>query len=71
MLFRSTDEEENKVTNFAKQAGMDWLVGMGSNTANAYGVRGIPHAFIVKAGKIVWEGHPMSGLEEKLAELTK
>ena len=50
---------------------MDWLVGTESNTANAYGVNGIPHAFIVKDGKIVWEGHPMNGLEQKLAELTK
>ena len=50
---------------------MDWLVGTGSESANDYRVRGIPHAFIVKEGKVIWQGHPMDGLEEKLAELTK
>lgn len=24
----------------------------------AYNVRGIPHAFIVKGGKVIWHGHP-------------
>ena len=66
-----TDEDENTVKNFNKTMGMDWLVGMGSPTGRVYGVRGIPHAFIVKDGKIAWEGHPMDGLEQKLAEMTK
>lgn len=66
-----TDEPKNKVESFAQQAGMDWLVGMGSPTGRVYGVSGIPHAFIIKDGKIAWEGHPMGGLEQKLAEMTK
>ncbi len=66
-----TNEDYNTVTKFNESFKMDWLVGTESNTANAYGVNGIPHAFIVKDGKIVWEGHPMNGLEQKLAELTK
>jgi len=33
-------------------------------------VEGIPHAFIVgKDGKIAWHGHPMNGLDRKLAEM--
>lgn len=66
-----TNEDENTVKNFNKTMGMDWLVGTGSNTANEYGVRGIPHAFIIKDGKIIWEDHPMNGLDKKLDELTK
>ena len=66
-----TNEDENTVKNFNKTMGMDWLVGTGSNTASEYGVRGIPHAFIIKDGKIIWEDHPMNGLDKKLAELTK
>lgn len=66
-----TDEDINTVTKFNAKAGMDWLVGTGSNASRAYGVSGIPHAFIVQNGKIVWNGHPMGGLEEKLKELTK
>jgi len=33
-------------------------------------VEGIPHAFVVgKDGKIAWHGHPMNGLDRKLAEM--
>ncbi len=66
-----TNEDKDTVTKFNVKAGMDWLVGIGSNSASDYGVNGIPHAFIVKEGKVIWQGHPMAGLEEKLAELTK
>lgn len=66
-----TNEDKATVENFNKKAGMDWLVGTGSNSANEYGVRGIPHAFIVQNEKIIWAGHPMAGLNEKLEELTK
>lgn len=37
---------------------------------DAFGVRGIPHAFIVgKDGNIVWHGHPMAGMDEVLEEV--
>jgi hypothetical protein len=26
---------------------------------SGFGVNGIPHAFIIKEGKILWHGHPM------------
>jgi len=36
----------------------------------AFGIEGIPHAFIVdKAGRIVWHGHPMNNLEKSLEEI--
>lgn len=66
-----TNEDINTVKNFNTKAGMDWLVGTGSNTSYEYGVNGIPHAFIIQNGKVIWEGHPMGGLEEKLKQLTK
>ncbi|MEY4272439.1 MAG: hypothetical protein RL250_1305 [Verrucomicrobiota bacterium] len=33
------------------------------------GVNGIPHAFIVKEGKLVWQGHPMEMSEEMLGDI--
>lgn len=66
-----TNEDIAAVQKFNTKAGMDWLVGTGSKTANEYGVEGIPHAFIIQKGKITWHGHPMGGLEEKLKELIK
>lgn len=33
------------------------------------GVNGIPHAFIVKEGKLAWQGHPMEMTEEMLGDI--
>ena len=55
-----TDEPRDGVEPFAKQMGMTYAVGGGTNVGAAYGVEGIPTAFLVDtAGKVVWEGHPM------------
>ena len=59
-----TDESKDKVTQFMDSDAamrMPYPVACGSSSSSAYGVRGIPHAFVVgKDGKIVWRGHPMS-----------
>jgi hypothetical protein len=39
----------------------DWL--------EAAGVNGIPHAFVVKDGKLAWQGHPMQITEEMLGDI--
>lgn len=37
---------------------------------DAFGVEGVPHAFLVdKEGRIVWEGHPLNGLEKAVTAL--
>ncbi|MCG8409613.1 MAG: TlpA family protein disulfide reductase [Phycisphaerales bacterium] len=62
-----SDEKVSKVRPFVEKKGsqMDYVVAVddGRQTARAYlqafGVRGIPHAFIVgKSGKILWHGNP-------------
>lgn len=42
-----------------------------TNTAwmKAAGQSGIPCAFVIKDGKIAWIGHPMDGMDKKVAEL--
>ena len=42
-----------------------------STFARAVGVRGIPAAYAVKGGKVIWQGHPQSLTVEKLRELAK
>ena len=42
---------------------------MGENWMEAAGQEGIPAAFLVQKGKIVWIGHPMAGLKEALEEV--
>lgn len=73
-----SDEETPTVKKFVHQMGdkMDYAVAIddgGKTTAGymgAFGISGIPHAFVVdKQGRIVWVGHPMDQLEETLAEL--
>jgi len=44
-----------------KQTNKDWMRAAGQN--------GIPTAFLVKNGKVEWIGHPMSGMDLKIAEL--
>jgi thiol-disulfide isomerase/thioredoxin len=71
-------EEAGDVKPFVKKMGdkMDYAVAVdddGKTSAGymeAYGINGIPHAFVVdKAGNVVWQGHPMDGLEETLADI--
>ena len=67
-----TDEDRKTVEPFAREMKMDYAVGGGSKTSGAYGVRGIPRAFIVDpSGTVAWEGHPMAGLDRALEEQLK
>lgn len=64
-----TNETKEKVEPFVKEMKMDYAVGGGSQTAGAYGVKGIPTAFVVDAaGVVAWAGHPMDPEFEKAIE---
>ena len=71
-----TDEPLRTVEPFVKKMGekMDYIVAIDDAKATSreymgrYGVGGIPHAFVVKDGTVVWHGHPMSGLDEAIEE---
>lgn len=64
-----SDEPREKVEPFAQQLGMTYAVGGGSPSGEAYGVKGIPTAFVVDTtGTVIWEGHPMSALMEQAIE---
>jgi len=67
-----SDEAPGTVERFVERMGsrMDYTVAADADGATsfaymtAFGVRGIPHAFVVdKESRIVWHGHPMGGLE--------
>lgn len=73
-----SDEEPATVKKFVTKMGdkMDYTVAVDNDqkTAGAYmkafGINGIPHAFIVnKEGTIVWNGHPMDNLDKTLEEI--
>jgi len=59
VIMSLTKEPKAKVEPFAKEMGMVYAIGCGSPTGQAYGVRGIPHAFVIDIeGRVVWHGHP-------------
>jgi len=69
-----TNEGKDKVDPFLKKLPMNFSVGMDTRgtTQSTYmkGRDGIPQAFLIdKKGLVVWEGHPMDGLDAVLAEV--
>jgi thiol-disulfide isomerase/thioredoxin len=67
-----SDETSAKVKPFVDGLGaqMDYVVALDKNKETdkaymqAFGVQGIPHAFVVdKKGNLVWHGHPLFGLD--------
>jgi thiol-disulfide isomerase/thioredoxin len=59
VLLSLTDQSRSHVEEFMAKTTMNYTVGVGSRTANDYGVRGIPQAFIIgRDGKVAWAGHP-------------
>ncbi len=73
-----SDEDAATVKPFVEKMGdkMDYTVALdkGKKTSAAYmeafGIGGIPHAFVVdKGGRIIWQGHPMAELEETLQKV--
>lgn len=69
-----TDEDSSTVSKFVKDVPIDYPVAFDSNGkfAKPFGIRGIPHAMILdKAGKVVWEGHPMSLPESQIEAVLK
>lgn len=56
-----TDQDRETVEEFQKKAKapIEYMIGLGSNLFEIYGVTGIPHAFLVgRDGKLRWHGHP-------------
>lgn len=73
-----SDEDVPTVRRFVERMGekMDYVVAVdkdnrtGQAYMGAFGIDGIPHAFVVdKEGRIVWHGHPMDRLDKVLEEL--
>jgi len=74
-----SDEELSTVESFVTRMGskMNYAVAIdeGRSTSKGYmgkyGVNGIPHAFVVKDGTVVWHGHPMNKLEAAIDDALK
>lgn len=78
-VWEQGQDKEAVVTKFVTKMGdkMDYHVAMDTeggfmadNWMKAADQNGIPAAFLVQNGKILWIGHPMGGLEETLKEVS-
>lgn len=78
VLIGISNEKVPTVRKFVEKMGekMDYVVAVddadktSQGYMKAFGIRGIPHAFIVdKQSRIVWHGHPMAELEKTLEDL--
>lgn len=72
VLVALSSEPESKVKSFIKDNKATYITGSGAGTTlSAYGVRGIPHVFLIDPkGKVAWAGHP-SVAEPPLRKLLK
>ena len=73
-----SDEELATVESFVKKMGdkMAYTVAIDAGATSKgymtkYGINGIPHAFVVKDGTVVWNGHPMDKLEAAIDDALK
>lgn len=66
-------KKDDFLRNFVKEKGVTYSIGV-SRTPDLIkkmqdmGVRGIPHAFVIREGKILWHGGPTALTPEKLIE---
>jgi thiol-disulfide isomerase/thioredoxin len=59
VILSLTDQSRSHVEEFVGKRQMKYTIGVKSETGDAYGVSGIPHAFVVgRDGKLLWHGHP-------------
>lgn len=75
-----SDETPEKVEKYVRKKGdeMGYTVAIDQNKkttkayVEAFGVQGIPYAFIVdREGRIAWHGHPMDGLDRTLEDILR
>ena len=74
-----TNEDLGTVEPFVKKMGkkMDYTVviddsrTLSNKYMKKYGVKGIPHAFVIKDGEVVWHDHPMRDLDGAIEDALK
>lgn len=68
----TSDENTSAVKTFLEKHGVTYPIGVHSSSSTDYGVRGIPHVFLINTkGTVVWEGHPNSkSFEKELKKLS-
>jgi tetratricopeptide (TPR) repeat protein len=77
VMLALSDEGKSTVEKQVESKGMTFPTAAGAKGSRAYGVRGIPAAFLIGwDGRILWQGNPLGGswegmLDEALAEASR
>lgn len=67
-----TDGSSMNVEEFIKAKKIPYLISVGPDIGDAYGVSGIPHVFVIDPdGKVAWHGHPASMQESVITAALK
>lgn len=72
VIIGHTDGSSTNVDAFIKTKSIPYIISIGADIGDAYGVSGIPHVFVIDPdGKVAWHGHPASMKENILTALLK
>lgn len=67
-----TDGSSRNLDAFIAEKKITYIITVGADIGNAYGVTGIPRVFLIDTeGKIAWDGHPAELQEATVANLVK
>jgi thiol-disulfide isomerase/thioredoxin len=72
VIIGHTDASSQGLEAFIKEKKIPYIISVGPNIGDAYGVSGIPHVFVIDPeGKVAWHGHPASMPESAVTEPLK
>jgi len=72
IIIGHTDGSSQDLENFIKQKKIPYIISVGPNIGDAYGVSGLPTVYIIDPeGKVSWTGHPGSMPESAITEPLK
>jgi len=72
VIISLTGEDKSEIKSFVDKMKMTYAIGTESSTSRSYGVRGIPHAYVISpGGKVFWHGHPSAGLDTSIEDALK
>ncbi len=67
-----TDATSTNIEEFITAKKIPYIISIGPDIGNAYGVSGIPHVYVIDAdGKVAWHGHPSEMQESVITAALK
>lgn len=72
VIIGHTDGSSKAVDTFIKSENIPYIISIGDDIGDAYGVSGIPHVYVIGPdGNVAWHGHPGAMKDQTITELLK